>query len=227
MASIKEWAEEDRPREKLMQKGQEALSNSELIAILINNGSKDKSAVELSKELLSKCDNDLIRLGKLTYQEICKLGVKGIGPAKAICIAAALELGIRRDNSEKKKEVVSSSKDAALFLQSKLQHKNHEQFVVLFLNQRNKIIKYEVVSEGGITGTVVDIRLILKSALAHNAVGIILCHNHPSGNLKPSSADIQTTKKVKDAAEILELKIFDHIIVSNEGYYSFADEGML
>jgi len=225
--SIKNWAEDDRPREKLLLKGASSLSNSELLAILINNGTKDVSAVALAKQLLSKTNNDLVRLGKLSVNEILQLKVKGIGPAKAISIVAAFELAIRRDASVNKKESVTSSNDIAAFLKAKLQHKQHEVFAVVFLNQANKIIHHEIVSEGGITGTVADPRIILKKALEHNAVNIILCHNHPSGNLSPSKADKDLTQKLKEASLLLELKVIDHIIISNEGYYSFADEGIL
>ena len=225
--SIKNWAEDDRPREKLLLKGASSLSNSELLAILINNGTKDVSAVALAKELLSKTNNDLVRLGKLSVNEILQLKVKGIGPAKSISIVAAFELAIRRDASISKKDSVTSSNDIAAFLKAKLQHKQHEVFAVVFLNQANKIIHHEIVSEGGITGTVADPRIILKKALEHNAVNIILCHNHPSGNLSPSKADKDLTQKLKEASLLLELKVIDHIIISNEGYYSFADEGIL
>ena len=225
--SIKNWAEDDRPREKLLQKGTESLSNSELLAILINNGTKDVSAVGLSKELLSKTGNNLDRLGRFSVNEILQLKVKGIGPAKAVCIVAAFELGIRRDASNAKKESFTSSNDVAAFLKARLQYKQQEVFAVIYLNQANKILHYEVVSEGGITGTVADPRIILKKALEHNAVNIIVSHNHPSGNLSPSKADKDLTQKLKEAAQLLELKIIDHIIISNEGYYSFADEGIL
>jgi len=174
--SIKNWAEDDRPREKMLLKGIETLSNAELLAILINNGTRDKSAVDVAKELLTAIDNDLLQLGKLSVKEILKLKVKGIGEAKAISIAAALELGIRRDAAYKKKDVITHSKDIADFLRAKLQYKKHEVFAVIFLTRSNKITHYEVVSEGGITGTVADPRIIIKKALAHDAVSIILCH---------------------------------------------------
>src|SRR3954466_2244131 len=225
--SIKNWAQDDRPREKMMLKGIESLSNAELIAILINNGTKDKSALDVSKELLSAANNDLQQLGKLSVKEILKLKVKGIGEAKAIAIAAALELGVRRDASFKKKDVVMHSKDIAEFLKAKLQYKKHEVFAVIFLNRSNKINHFEIVSEGGITGTVADPRIILKKALSHDAVNIILCHNHPSGSLKPSRADEELTNKIKEAAKYFDIKVLDHLIVSDDGYYSFADEGIL
>ncbi len=225
--SIKNWAEDDRPREKMLLKGIETLSNAELLAILINNGTRDKSAVDVAKELLTAIDNDLLQLGKLSVKEILKLKVKGIGEAKAISIAAALELGIRRDAAYKKKDVITHSKDIADFLRAKLQYKKHEVFAVIFLTRSNKITHYEVVSEGGITGTVADPRIIIKKALAHDAVSIILCHNHPSGNVKPSRQDEDLTLKIKNAAMLFDIKVIDHIIVSEDGYYSFADEGII
>ncbi len=225
--SIKYWAIDDRPREKLAIKGAESLSNSELLAILINNGSKEKSAVDLAKELLAKSSNDLQRLAKLSVKEMVNLKIKGLGPAKAISIAAALELGIRRSVSIEKKEIVLSSKDIAQFLKAKFEFHKHEVFAVVFLNRSNKINHFEIVSEGGITGTVADPRIILRKALEHEAVSIVLCHNHPSGNLKPSRQDEELTNKIKLAAQYFDIKVLDHIIVSNEGYYSFADEGML
>lgn len=225
--SIKKWALDDRPREKLVAKGAGALSNSELIAILINNGTKDKSAVDLAKDLLSSVNNDLQRLGKLSVKDLQKLKIKGLGEAKAISIAAALELGIRRNVADNKKAKVTDSKDIAEYLRAQLKYKKHEVFAVVFLNRSNKINHYEVVSEGGITGTVADPRIIFKKALEHDAVSIILCHNHPSGNLKPSKEDMDLTAKIKEAAQYLDIKLLDHIIVSEEGYFSFVDEGVL
>ena len=225
--SIKNWAQDDRPREKMLFKGVETLSNAELIAILINNGTRDKSAVDVAKDLLYKVDNDLQHLGGLSVKEITKLKVKGIGDAKAVSIAAALELGIRRDAAFKKKETVLHSKDIADFLRAKLQHKKHEVFAVIFLNRSNKVNHYEVVSEGGITGTVADPRIILKKAIAHDAVNIILCHNHPSGSVRPSRQDEELTHKIKEAANFFDIQVLDHIIVSEEGYFSFADEGII
>jgi DNA repair protein RadC len=227
MAGIKSWSEDDRPREKMATKGAAALSNAELLAILINNGTTNKTAVDLAKELLGKVDNDMQRLGKLSIQEIIKLKVKGLGPAKAISIAAALELGIRRATTEKKKDKITNSADVALFLQERYQHLRKEVFVVLFLNNANKIVHHQIISEGGITGTVADPRIILQLALAHDATSIILSHNHPSGSLKPSRADEMITEKIKQAANFLDIRVADHIIVSDEGYYSFADSGLL
>jgi DNA repair protein RadC len=225
--TIKDWAEDDRPREKLLQKGINYLSNSELLAILINNGPRNKSAVAVAKELLAAVDNDLQRLGKLSVKEIIKLGIKGIGPAKAVAITAALELGVRRDGHQLQAKKIGHSRDAAGFLRMLLQYKKQESFAVLFLNTTNKVNHFEVVSEGGITGTVADPRIILKKALEHDAVNLILCHNHPSGDIKPSKPDIALTHKIRDAAAAIDIVVLDHIIVGEEGYFSFADEGLL
>ena len=225
--TIKNWAIDDRPREKLASNGSDTLSNSELLAILINNGSPEKSAVDLAKELLAAVDNNLQRLAKLSVKEMVNLKIKGLGPAKAITIAAALELGVRRSMADNKKEIVTSSRDIARYLQAQLQYKKHEVFAVIFLNRSNKINHYEIISEGGITGTVADPRIILKKALEHDAVSLVLCHNHPSGSLKPSRQDEELTNKIKEASKYFDIKVLDHIIVSEEGYYSFADEGFL
>lgn len=227
MAKIKDWAEDDRPREKLIAKGADSLTNSELLAILINNGTIDRSALDLGKELMSKCNNDLKRVASLNYQEIVELHVKGLGAAKAITIVAALELGLRRNVIEKKKEIISKSKDIALFLQAQLEYKSMELFIAIYLNNAQKVLHHEIISQGGITGTVVDPRTVIKKALAYNAVNIILCHNHPSGSLKPSKADENVTKRIKEAALLFDIKVLDHIIVSNEGYFSFADDGLI
>lgn len=225
--TIKNWSEDDRPREKLLLKGSTVLSHAELLAILINNGTRNKSAVDLAKELMQKVNNNLQRLGQLSVKEIVNLKVKGLGEAKAIAIVAALELGLRREALENKKLIISSAKDAAEYLKAILQHKSHEIFVALFLNQGNRLLHTEFVSEGGITGTVVDVRMLLRKALEHPTTSIIICHNHPSGNLKPSRQDIEITKKIYEAAKLLDIVLNDHIIVSNEGYYSFANEGLM
>ena len=225
--SIKNWSEDDRPREKLLLKGADALSTAELLAIIINNGTRNRSAVDLAKELMALANNDLQRLGQLSVKEIVNLKVKGLGEAKAVAIAAALEIGIRRGVADTKKEVISCSKDVANYLKSQLQYKNHEVFIAIFLNQSSRILHSEVLSVGGISGTVVDGRILLKRALEYNAVKIILCHNHPSGSLKPSEADKAITTKIKEAAKYFDIELNDHIIVSNEGYYSFADSGLL
>jgi DNA repair protein RadC len=224
--SIKQWSKDDRPREKLLWLGAENLSNSELVAILIQNGTRNKTAVDLAKEVLNLGKNNLAELGKLTIRDLMK--IKGIGEARAVTIAAALELGRRRQASAPlEKPVIATSSDIARYLQPKLQDYRHEVFAVIFLNRANKVNHFEIVSEGGITGTIADPRIILRRALEENAVSIILCHNHPSGSLKPSRADEQLTGKLKDAARLLDIAVIDHIIVSENGYYSFADEGLL
>ncbi len=225
-SSIKNWAVDDRPREKLFAKGATALSDSELLAILINNGHKERSAVELAKEVLKLGNNNLNELGKITIAALQK--IKGIGVAKAVTIAAALELGRRRQAATVlEKPVIKTSNDIAEYLRAVLKDFYYEVFGVLFLNRANKINHFEIISKGGITGTVADPRVILKRALETDAVSLILCHNHPSGSLKPSRADEDLTTKIKEAARHLDIKVLDHIIVSEDGYYSFADGGLL
>jgi DNA repair protein RadC len=224
--SIRQWAKDDRPREKLLLRGAENLSISELLAILIQNGTRDKSAVDLAKDVLGLGKNNLNELGKLHIKELMK--IKGIGEAKAITITAALELGRRRHGSASlDRKIVSASNDIADYLQSVLKDYRHEVFGVIFLNRANKIKHFELVSEGGITGTVADPRIILKKALDEDAVSIILFHNHPSGSLRPSRADRELTEKIKKASAYFDIRVMDHIIVSENGYYSFADEGLL
>lgn len=224
--TIKNWAPDDRPREKMLAHGTINLSNSELLAILISTGSKNKSAIDLAKEVLRLGKDNLVELSKLNINELMK--VKGIGKAKAIAIAAALELGRRRQAASSLiKPIVKDSKDIAHYLKALFSDYRHEVFAVLFLNRANKINHFEIISEGGITGTVADPRIILKKALESDAVNIILSHNHPSGSLKPSKADELLTNKIKEAARLLDITVMDHIIVSEEGYYSFADEGLI
>lgn len=220
---ITNWHEDDKPREKLMLKGKNVLSDAELIAILIGSGSRNESAVGLSKRILASVNNNLNALGKLSVSQL--MTFKGIGEAKAISIIAAMELGRRRraeDAIELQK--ITSSKAVFEIMQPIIGELQHEEFWVLYLNNANKVIYKSQISKGGITGTVADIRIIFKIALEQNAVGLILSHNHPSGNLKPSDADIQITKKLKIAAKQLELNILDHIIITESNYYSFADE---
>ena len=217
---------DDRPREKLFAKGATALSDSELLAILINNGYKERSAVEISKEILNTGNNNLNELGKLSLKELQK--VKGIGEAKAITIAAALELGRRRQAATYlEKKVIKSSTDIAQYLRTNIKDLSYEVFAVVFLNKANKVNHFEIISKGGITGTVADPRIILKKALEEDATSIVLCHNHPSGNLRPSRADEELTGKIREAARYFDIIVLDHIIVSEEGYFSFADEGIL
>jgi DNA repair protein RadC len=224
--SIKNWSEDDRPREKLILKGKSVLSDAELIAILIGSGSRNESAVELSKKILASVANNLNELGKLNLSQLCNF--KGIGEAKAVTIIAAMELA-RRRRSEEVIELtkITSSKIIFEIMQPIIGELPHEEFWVLYLNNANKVIAKNQLSKGGMTGTVVDVRIIFKSALESGAVGILLCHNHPSGNLKPSEADIEITKKVKTAGKNLDINVLDHLIITQNGYYSFADEGIL
>ncbi|WP_374174067.1 DNA repair protein RadC [Flavobacterium tructae] len=222
---IPDWSEEDRPREKLMLKGKEALSNSELIAILIGSGSRNESAVDLSKRILVSAGS-LNSLGKKSTAQLIEF--KGIGEAKAITIIAALELGRRRraeDVSQLK--IITSSKIVFEIMQPIIGELSHEEFWVLFLNNSNKVISKSQVSKGGITGAVVDVRIVFKLALEIGATGLILCHNHPSGNLLPSDADKKLTKKIKLAGDSLDVKVLDHLIITEAKYYSFVDQGIL
>ena len=224
--SIKNWAVDDRPREKLLTKGKESLSDSELLAILISSGNRNKSAVELAKDILALGKNNLNELGKISLKELMK--IKGIGEAKAITIAAALELGRRRQATTfLNKTFVRSSNDLAEFLKTTLKDYSYEVFAVVYLNKSNKINHFEIISKGGMTSTVVDPRILFKKAFEVEATSIVLCHNHPSGNLKPSRHDEELTYKIKEAAKYLDIQIIDHLIVSEEGYFSFSDEGLL
>lgn len=224
--TIKDWAEDDQPREKLLHKGPAALSNAELIAILIGSGNTDESAVELSKRIMMEVNDNFAELARLTIQDLQKY--KGIGEAKAITIAAALEMGRRRNTSMlNEKPQAKDSKTAFILLQKELGDLNYESFCILLLNRANKVLKTIRISDGGITGTVVDPRKVFKIALDNNATSIILGHNHPSGQLSPSEADIQLTRKMKEAGAVLDLPVLDHIIVGDGNYYSFADEGIM
>lgn len=222
---IKSWAEEDRPREKLLDKGRHVLTEAELIAILIGSGSKDETAVELSKRILSSVGNNLNELGKLTVQDLNKF--KGIGDAKAISIIAALELGRRRKPETVKREKIITSKDAFEIMKPSMMDLPHEEFWLLLLNRANLVTKKELISRGGVSGTVVDTKIIFKTAIVNYASSIIICHNHPSGNLKPSEADIKITKNIKEAGKIMEIPLLDHLIITDNGFYSFTDEGLL
>jgi len=223
---IKKWADDDKPREKLLTNGLAVLSNSELLSILINAGNRDKSALDLARDILNLVEDNLSELGKLSVHDLQK--VKGIGETKATIIAAALELGRRRELSTPLDRVcVRRSSEIANYLKVLLKDYNYEVFAVIFLNRANKIKHFEIMSRGGITGTVADPRLILKKALEKDATSIVLSHNHPSGNLMPSRADEEITRKIKQAASYFDINVIDHIIVSEEGYYSFADEGVI
>ncbi len=223
---IKSWAEEDRPREKLMEKGRHVLTEAELIAILIGSGSKDETAVELSKRILSSVGNNLNDLGKLGVGELVKF--KGIGEAKAISVMAALELGRRRKETEAvKRDKISISKDVFDIMKPILIDLPHEEFWLLILNRANRVLKKELISRGGVSGTVVDTKIIFKAAVENYASSIIICHNHPSGNLKPSEADMRITKNIKEAGKLMEIPLLDHLIITENGFYSFSDEGMM
>lgn len=220
------WAEDDRPREKLLLKGVSALSDAELIAILIGSGNREESAVDLCKRILNTQQNNLNKLARLSVVELQKF--KGIGEAKAISIVAALELGKRRRLEDALKETqIKGSHTAFEILQPLIGDLTYEEFWVLYLNQSNILLNKQLLAKGGITSTLVDVRLILKKALEYSAVGIVLAHNHPSGKLTPSDSDRNLTKKIKDAAQLMDIKIIDHIIVTEKSYYSFADEGMI
>jgi DNA repair protein RadC len=223
---IKAWAEADRPREKLLQQGRRQLTDAELIAILIGSGSKNETAVDLSKRILSTCQNDLDKLAKLSVRELSKF--RGIGEAKAIAIVAALELGRRRKEliSEEPNKI-ASSKDAYQLLKADLADLQHEEFWMLLLNRSNFVIGKYFVSKGGQAGTVVDPKTIFRIALENSASAIILAHNHPSGSLRPSDSDIGITKKLVDAGVLLEITVFDHLIVTDHKFLSLADEGLM
>jgi len=223
---ITNWSEDDKPREKLMNKGKASLSDAELIAILIGSGSRNESAVQLSKRILSSVDNNLNALGKLSLQQL--MNFKGIGEAKAISIQASMELGRRRRAEEAiELKKITSSKSIFEMMQPIIGELPHEEFWIIYLNNSNKVVSKSQLSKGGITGTLVDVRLVFKNAIEIGAVSIILIHNHPSGALKPSEADKQITRKLKLAGESLDIKILDHLIVTETNYFSFADEGIL
>ncbi len=222
---ISQWSEDDRPREKMMLKGKGQLSKAELIAILIGSGNNDESAVELAKRILSSVDNNLAELSRLSISDLIKF--KGIGPAKAISIVAALELGRRRraDDVLIDTTKISSSQDAYNLLYAELSDKYHEEFWIILLDRANKVIRKANISEGGLAGTVADPKKIFQLALEQHASSIILAHNHPSNNLQPSQNDVQLTKKIVAGGKSLDISILDHLIIGNDKYYSFADEG--
>ncbi len=223
---ITSWAEADRPREKLLEKGRHLLSDAELIGILIGSGSKSETAVELSKRILSSIKNDLNELGKLSVNDLTKF--KGIGEAKAIAIVAALELGRRRKELEVPKRIkIVSSKDVFDALSSEFEDLIHEEFWVLYLDRSNRIIRKNNISKGGISGTIVEARIIFKLAVECLASGIVLCHNHPSGNLKASDEDKRITKRLIEAGKLLDINVLDHLLFAGKEFYSFADNGIL
>jgi len=224
--SIKNWSQDDQPREKLLYKGKAALSDAELVAILIGSGNRQESAVDLCKRILANTNNNLSALGKLSINHLMEY--KGIGEAKAISIIAALELGRRRRGEEAlEKNKITSSSSVFELMQPVIGELQHEEFWIIYVNNSNKVIQKNQLSKGGITGTLVDVRLVLKNALEVGATGLILAHNHPSGTLKPSEADKQITQKLKAAAQSLDIKVLDHLIITEKAYFSFADETIL
>ncbi len=224
--SIKNWAEDERPREKMLQKGAASLSDAELIGILIASGNKERSAIDLARDMLTLAGNNLREMGRLSITELQK--IKGIGQTKAITVSAAMELGRRRQMSEGIERVsISQSKDAIPIIMPLLQDLNHEVFCVLYLNHANKLLRHEIISSGGMSATVADIRIILKNSLLYNASRIIVAHNHPSGNTRPSNADIMLTKKLSESAALMDISLLDHIIIAGEQYVSLADEGLM
>ena len=223
---IKNWAEEDRPREKLQLKGKNSLSDAELIAILLGSGSRSESAVDLAKRILLTSGENLIEISKMGINDL--MGFNGIGEAKAVTLIAALELGKRRNESEVlAKEKIACSRDAFEIFRSVIGDQPYEAFWIILLNKANKVIRKCSISEGGVSGTVVDPKKIYKIALDQHASSIILGHNHPSGNIQPSEADQKITKKIRDAGFMLDVAVLDHLIIGDDGYYSFADEGTL
>jgi DNA repair protein RadC len=223
---IRNWAEDDRPREKLLLKGRHSLSDAELLAILLNSGTRHGSALDLAKEILKKARYNLAELSKMSIRDL--LVIKGVGEARAVTIMAALEMGRRRSESDVlAKEKISRSNDAYEIFRSTMDDRPYEEFWIILLNKANKVLYKCNISEGGISGTVVDPRKIFKISLDHHASSIILGHNHPSGNVTPSEADIHITKKIRDAGVLLDVAVLDHLIIGENTYYSFADEGTL
>ncbi len=224
--SIKFLSEDDRPREKFLLKGKSALSDSELLAIILGSGNTQESAVDLSRRILKSVDNNWQKLSLLSIKDLMKF--KGIGEAKAISVAAALEIGRRKASQEIPEKIsIKSSAEAFAVFFPHLSDLRTEEFWVIFLNQKNQIIYKSQISKGGITGTIVDVRVLFKIALEHFATSIIVAHNHPTGNLKPSDADLKITRNIKNAGEILDIKLTDHLIIGENAFFSFQDEGLL
>jgi DNA repair protein RadC len=224
--TIKEWAIDDRPREKMLLKGRASLSDAELIAILIGSGNQDESALELSRKILKSVKNNLVELSRLSISDLKKF--KGIGEAKAVSILAALELGKRRRSAEAlERKTIRSSRDAFECIYQEATDLHYEKFWVILLDQANKVLRLTEISEGGVSGTVADPKKIFRIALEHHASNIILCHNHPSGQLKPSEADMKITKKIVQSGDMLDIKVLDHLIIGHDAYYSFSDEGLM
>lgn len=225
--SIKSWAEEDRPREKLLLKGKSALSDAELITILLRTGVTGNSALDIAKKILNRVNGDLNELGKLSVSDIKKME-KGLGETKAITIVAALELGRRRQASEvREKPTIITSRDSFDYIYSEVADLSHEEFYVLYLNRANKVLTHKQISTGGVSGTVVETKMVLKHGIETLASSMVAVHNHPSGNIKPSQPDIELTKRLKEAAKLIDIILIDHLIIGEKKYYSFADEGMM
>lgn len=223
---IKDWSADDRPREKLVTKGAQSLSQTELLAIIINCGNTEQSAIELAREILLSCNNDLSTLSSMNAEQLMQF--KGIGYQKAVTILASLELSRRKQSQFPfSKEVISSADDAAALLRPLIGDQSYETFYVFYLNHANKLLKYSCISSGGLTSTTVDPRMVFQEALLQKATRIMLCHNHPSGSLRPSNADVNITHKLKAAGKLLDIEVLDHVIVSTEGYFSFREDGML
>ncbi len=223
---IKSWAEDDRPREKLQNKGSSALSDAELVAILLGSGSRKATALDLAKEILGSVENNLSQMARIGIQELTRF--KGVGTAKAVSIVAALELGKRRTNSQPPERTqIKSSADAFMIMQPVLGDLPHEEFWVLYLNASNKLVKKVCISRGGMTGTLADQRIIFREALLYKSTSMILCHNHPSGSIQPSDADRGLTRKVIDAGMLMDIKVLDHLIITEHAYFSFTDEGFM
>ena len=224
--ALKSWSVEDRPREKVLANGIRHLSNAELLAILLGSGTRNTSAVDLARTILASSGNCLHELGRLSLGDLQK--IKGVGPAKAICILAAMELGRRRTGlSSSERTPIKSSKSVYSLFHPMLGDLEYEEFWLLMLNRANRVLGRFKVSQGGLAGTVIDTRIIMKKALDNLASSIIVCHNHPSGNMQPSDADVKITEKLKKAAEMLEIKLLDHVIIADKSYFSFADEGLI
>ncbi len=223
---IKSWAEDERPREKLLSKGKQQLSNAELLAILIGSGKKGRTALDVARDVLQLAGHNLHELARMDGHQLSK--VPGIGPARAVALMAALELSNRRiHEATPKPKKIGSSRDASEVLAPLLRDLPHEEFWVLFLSQANKVRTVQRISQGGIAGTLADLRLIFRLAIEHFATGIILCHNHPSGNLKPSQADLRLTRKIVQAGQLMDVAVLDHLIIAGDAYFSFADEGRM
>ncbi|MBN2698723.1 MAG: DNA repair protein RadC [Bacteroidales bacterium] len=226
LTGIPTWAVQDRPREKLLSGGVHALSDTELLAVIIASGTRNHSAVDLAREILKSVDYDLNRLSRLSVNELSRL--KGIGPAKAVKIISAMELGTRKQHFRKAEVTrITNSNDVYLIFYPLIGELDHEEFWILMLNRANLVLNKTRISQGGLSGTVIDTRLILKNAIDNLASSIIVCHNHPSGNKQPSEADKKITGSLKNAAAMMEIKVLDHLIITGNGYFSFADEGLL